>query len=600
MNYNSSIKKQNNSIFSFVLKLMPFGFLICIGLTECVSSTEKEIIDNYLSSDIPEKKLEDFPVFNSDNSTPIMGGSIRVAENECYKTLFPFEIEEAVSFKVISQIHDGLVALNPKTLDVIPAIAKKWEVNDEQTRYTFHLVNNAYFHDDQCFNDGKGKKITAKDFRYTFELLCGNSSPSGYNAFKEKIKGATDFHSGKAESISGINVLNDSVITIDLIEPSASFIHLIASPLGSVISEEAFNKYGKELKIGSGPFTYGSLNADSSELKLTRNTNYYQKDSEGRNLPYLDEVSFTFESNEKARQDLFKQRKVDLLQGVSEIYFEKFLNENIKIFETREFIVDRKDVLATNCYEFNNRAAPFNDVRVRKAFNYAINKKKLMENTLDNQGTIGLKGVVPNVKLFNNYNFDSISGYPYNPSKAAELLNEAGYPNGEGFPEVVLELNIGHPTQLEVAKEVQNQLQMALNINITIEQLNMSTLIDRAALGLSQMNHFAWVSEYPSPADFLNVFYSVNMPEDPNERSWPNTSRYKSKDFDNLFKKALSTTNEKERYTLFSEAEKILIEDAPIAVLWYPEIYNIYHSSVRNLVFNELYYYDFTHVYISK
>ncbi|MBM77016.1 MAG: hypothetical protein CL846_00895 [Crocinitomicaceae bacterium] len=588
MNYNSLNNKKNSSIFSSILKLFSFvlSFFIVFLFTQC---------------EPPEnKKLDSDPALKKENSSPIMGGVIRVAENECYKTLFPFEIEEAVSFKVISQIHDGLVSLNPKNLSVIPSIAKKWEVNDEQNIYTFHLVNNAYFHDDKCFIDGNGKKITSKDFQYTFELLCGNFSTSAYNAFKEKIKGAKEFHLGLSDSISGFKIINDSLFTIELIEPAASFIHLIASPLGSVISKEAFDEYGKNLKVGAGPFKYGSLNADSSELKLIRNPNYYQKDSDGRSLPYLAEISFTFESNEKTRQDLFKTRQVDLLQGVSEIYFEKFLNENLKIFESREFIVDRKDVLATNCYEFNNMSEPFNDVRVRKAFNYAINKKKLMENTLDNQGIIGSKGVVPNVKLFNNYNFDSISGYPFNPSKAVQLLSEAGYPNGEGFPEVVLELNIGHPTQLEVAKEVQNQLMMTLNINITIEQLNMSTLIDRAALGLSQMNHFAWVSEYPSPADFLNVFYSVNMPEDPNERSWPNTSRYKNKTFDNLFKKAISTTDEIERYALFAKAEKILINDAPIAVLWYPEIYNIYHSSVKNLSFNELYYYDFTPVYISK
>ncbi len=588
MNFIIPNKKVLNQLFSILLKSTSISFflLILIGLTKCESS--------------PEEKLNNDPLLKQDNQQPKMGGTIRIAENECYKTLFPAEIEETVSFKVISQMHDGLVALNPKTLSVIPAIAKKWEVNDDQTTYTFNLIDNAYFHDDKCYPGGKGPKITSQDFSYTFHLLCGNLSTTGYNALNEKILGAAEFHAGKTEIIKGITIINDSVFTIELIEPASSFIHLLASPLGSVISKDAFEAYGKELRVGAGPFTYGKLNEDSTELELYKNNNYYQQDPLGNSLPYLDGISFHFESNEEKREELFSTRKLDLLQGVSEIYLEKFFIENQETFMSREFMVDRKDVLATDCYEFNNITVPFNDIRVRKAFNYAINKKKLIENTLDNQGKIGLKGVVPNIKLFKNYNYDSISGYPYNPSKAAKLMSEAGYPNGRDFPEVVLELNIGNPTQLEVAKEVQSQLLMALNVNITIEQIHMSTLINRAALGLSQMNHFTWVSEYPSPGDFLNVFYSGNAPEDPTERAWPNTSRYKNKTFDKLLQQAISTTDESERYSLFSQAEHILIDDAPVAVLWYPEIYNIYHSSVKNLSFNELYYYDFSSVYISK
>jgi oligopeptide transport system substrate-binding protein len=588
MNFNILNKKIQNLLFSILLKLTSISFIIIvlIGLTKCEST--------------PEEKLNNDPLLKQDNSTPTIGGVIRIAENDCYNTLFPAEIEETVSFKVITQMHDGLVALNPKTLSVIPAIAKKWEVNDAQTTYTFQLINNAYFHNDPCFPEGKGRKITSNDFLYTFHLLCGNLSSTGYNALNEKILGAAEFHDGKTENISGISIINDSIFSIELIEPASSFIHLLASPLGSVISKDAFEAYGKALKVGAGPFIYGSLNNDSTELKLLKNNNYYQNDQFGNKLPYLDEINFTFESNEEKREELFSTRKLDLLQGVSEIYLEKFFIENQKTFMSREFMVDRKDVLATDCYEFNNINVPFNDVKVRKAFNYAINKKKIIENTLDNQGKIGLKGVVPNIKLFKNYNYDSISGYPYNPSKAAELLSEAGYPNGKGFPEVVLELNVGNPTQLEVAKEVQSQLLTALNINITIEQIEMSALINRAALGLSQMNHFTWVSEYPSPADFLNVFYSGNAPLDPTERAWPNTSRYKNKTFDKLLKDAIATTDEADRYNLFSKAEQILIDEAPVAVLWYPEIYNIYHSSVKNLAFNELYYYDFSSVYISK
>ena len=324
MNSNILNKKIKNLTFSVFLKFGSISFLIIllVGLTKCESS--------------PEEKLNNDPLLKQDNSLPTLGGVIRIAENDCYNTLFPAEIEETVSFKVITQMHDGLVALNPKTLSVVPAIAKKWEVNDAQTTYTFQLHDNAYFHDDPCFSDGKGKKITSNDFLYTFNLLCGNLSSTGYNALNEKILGAADFHSGKTETISGIKIVNDSVFSIELIEPASSFVHLLASPLGSVISKDAFEAYGKELKVGAGPFIYGELNNDSSNLKLYKNNNYYQKDQFGNNLPYLDEISFTFESNEERREELFSTRKLDLLQGVSEIYLEKFFVENQKSIYLQE------------------------------------------------------------------------------------------------------------------------------------------------------------------------------------------------------------------------------------------------------------------------
>ena len=250
-----------------------------------------------------------------------------------------------------------------------------------------------------------------------------------------------------------------------------------------------------------------------------------------------------------------------VLFDISENKVESLFESHHSSFDNGVFVVDRKPVMATDCYEFNLSRTPFNNVHVRKAFAHAINKNRLIDNVLKGQGRIGNKGIVPVVNTLKSYNFDTIQGYKYNPELAKEYLTKAGYPNGEGFPEVVLELTFGNLLQENVAKEVQNQLNNTLNISITIEEEKMSTLIDRAAHGKSQMNHFTWLGEYPSPMDFLNVFYGGVDLENDTSYSWPNTTRYRNKEYDAILEKALVTSDKENRFRLYEEAESILMND---------------------------------------
>ncbi|MEC8004810.1 MAG: ABC transporter substrate-binding protein, partial [Bacteroidota bacterium] len=284
---------------------------------------------------------------------------------------------------------------------------------------------------------------------------------------------------------------------------------------------------------------------------------------------------------------------------ISENKVESLFESHHSSFDNGVFVVDRKPVMATDCYEFNLSRTPFNNIDVRKAFAHAINKNRLIDNVLKGQGRIGNKGIVPVVNTLKSYNFDTIKGYNYNPELAKEYLTKAGYPNGEGFPEVVLELTFGNLLQENVAKEVQNQLNNTLNISITIEEEKMSTLIDRAAHGKSQMNHFTWLGEYPSPMDFLNVFYGGVDLENDTSYSWPNTTRYRNKEYDAILEKALVTSDKENRFRLYEEAESILMNDVPVIILWYPEVYNVIYGNVHNLFFNEMLHFDFSCVYLN-
>jgi ABC-type transport system substrate-binding protein len=273
-----------------------------------------------------------------------------------------------------------------------------------------------------------------------------------------------------------------------------------------------------------------------------------------------------------------------------------------------QWIVEHDPELVTQYYEFNSLIPPFNDIRVRKAFNYAIDKEKILLNTLNNQGAVGSKGITPNVQLFNKYDFNKIQGYEFNPELAKKLFTEAGYPNGKGFPNVRLELNLGGNTHLSVAQEIQHQLNAVLNIWIEFEQVSFNDKIEHSKYGKSEMFRSAWVADYPSPESFLSIFYGGNVPDDSwdnetksfSKPSYPNTMRFKNKKFDELYLKGIKTTNSKEneRFELFAEAENTMMDQAPIIVLWYQENYTLFHSNIRNFHYNSMEHFDFSDVYI--
>ena len=223
-----------------------------------------------LSSCLNDKSdaIDKDPVL-SDTSNPMPGGVLELIEKEFYRSIFPYSIEENIGYKITSQLHNGLLKMNPKSLAIEPNIAKSWDINDEQTEYTFHLRNDVRFHEDSCFSSPEESFMTANDVVFSFELMCGEFYNSGYNLLMKNLIGAEAFYNNKCDSISGIEVVNDSTIVFKLSEPAPTIIYLLASSKASVISEMAYKAYGHNLHVGNGPFTFLKVNADSTCLLYT-------------------------------------------------------------------------------------------------------------------------------------------------------------------------------------------------------------------------------------------------------------------------------------------------------------------------------------------
>lgn len=530
------------------------------------------------------------------------GGTLNMSENNQISTLFPLSITAQVEGLVASQIHECITRLNPKTLEVMPGLAEKWEVSQDGKNIKFYLRKGVYFHNDNCFEGSNGPELTTKDIKFTFELL---STRADYNRqfetiLKDRIVGINDFYDKKSTSISGLKVIDDYTFSIDLTHPSLSFLKLLANPAVAILNENAFKKYGKDIKVGLGPFMYSNSSNDEKVI-LVKNPNYYGVDSSGFALPYLDSVIVHILPSVEYGLQQFEQEKVDLINTIPSQKVKDVVEKNIQDFASKppRYVLHREPEMISQFYVFNTRRTPFDNPKVRRAINYAIDRDKLVDNVLQGQAIGSANyGITP--KTFSGYDINKISGYKLDIVKAKQLLAEAGYPGGIGLPEISVLVNSGNSRNSSVAVELQKQLKENLNLNVNFESLPNVQKYDLQMHGRSDIFRDAWVADYPSPESFLSIFISDGVPEDLNAASFPNTARYQNPVFDSYFKKGRDSNNKDTSYFYFMKAEQLLIDDAVIIPLWYEGSYRMLSASVKNLQLNAMRYYDLRKVYKLK
>ena len=534
----------------------------------------------------------------------VYGGCVRIAESEPYQSLYPISIVDATSSLLATQIHEGLVKFNTATLKIEPAIAEKWEVDPSGKKYTFHLRKGVFFADDECFSGGKGREVKASDFKYAFDLLCSKSADNLNfgSTFKDRVAGANEFYDGKGKN-DGIKALDDYTLEINLEHPSPVFIQILAEPTTAVIAKEAVDRYGKNLKVGAGAFVFDAARSSKDKVVLRRNDNFYGKDSLGNALPFLDSVVVMFIPTKEQELALFKEGKLDLITSLPSQSIKEMVETQIKDFQAKppKYLLDNSAEMITQYYTFNVSRPPFDNPDVRKAFNYAINRKKIVEEVLNNQAFgPGTNGITPPTFLRDGYDISKIQGYDYNPEMAKKLLAKAGYPNGRAFPPVKIILNSGGAKHSNIVVEVQKQLLEVLNVNVDFDVVPMSQKLEQSQMGQMDIVRDAWIADYPSPESFLSIFYGANVPADPNQKSYPNTARYKSAMFDKYFAMGRDAISKDSSMVYFMKAEQTLMNDAPIIVLWYDGNYRLTQYSVRNAFNNAMRYRNFAEVYIAK
>ncbi|MDH4472406.1 MAG: peptide ABC transporter substrate-binding protein [Fluviicola sp.] len=536
------------------------------------------------------------------------GGCLKMSIDNEPKTFTAREVTDVYSATVLSQIVECLVSFNPDDLSIRAQLAKSWNVSPDGLSYTFTLRDDVLFHEHEVFSSKEERKMTAKDVVFTFEKAClpnekGSPSVAYLSILGEQLKGAEAFYKHRATSISGIKT-NGNEITLTLKSPDANFISKLASINVGIVSEKVVTANKEADLIGTGPFVYNEYTkGEPASIILLKNQDYYLTDKKGNALPYLDSVIFIADNRKLEQLELFEKGETHIINTLPTSRITQMLEGRIKDFNSKPplMLLNNNALMATNYYFFNMTDPRFKDVRVRQAFNYAINRNKITQYVLRGQAyEDGIFGIVPPLSSsFKGYDFKAIKavGYNYDPEKAKQLLAEAGYPGGKGFGSVNLRVNIGD-IHSAVAEEISEEIFQTLGINVNIDGSTFEQKDEDARYARGDLFRTAWFADYVSPETFLSNFYGKTVPDSKDEPSGLNQARYKNPMFDELFEKARAAGSQKERYRLYNEAEKVLMQDPPIIVLWYSGDIQLVYSRVRNLHNNPMGLLDLKEVYL--
>jgi peptide/nickel transport system substrate-binding protein len=469
------------------------------------------------------------------------------------------------------------------------------------------------FHDNACFPGGKGREMKANDVKYSFDRVLDSRTGSlGFDYYKNYVWGAEEFiteinksvsenRNPKTTSVPGFIVKDDSTFQIKLDRPFGPFIYYMCLGFAYIVPREAVEKYGKDYfqnPVGTGPFIFENWTPDL-EINLRKNAGYWAKDEFGNSIPYLDRVKFRFIKDLSQQLLEFNNGTLDESYRIPNEQLRSVVNEDGVTLtqEYSKYRLQRTNALADQYYGFLNNGKIFNDVRIRQAFNYAVDREKIVKYILNGSGTVGIHGIVP--PGMPNYDAKSIKGYSFDLQKARDLMSQAGYPGGKGFPEVILQINEGGGRNTQIAEAVQNQLK-EIGVTVKLQLLQFAQHLDNIDAGRTDFYRLGWIADYPDPENFLNLFYGKNVPDDPKEKSPINSFRYKNSRFDELFEKALATTDIAERNKIYQEAEQLAVNEAPLLFIYYDIDYRLLQSYVRGYALDPMHRVNFRYLWLDK
>ena len=509
--------------------------------------------------------------FDSDGRTVF-----RYNESAGITSLDPAFAFNQANIWAVNQMFNGLVQLDEK-LKVKPCIAKSWEISPDGLKYTFHLRNYVVFHDDDAFAGKTGRKVDAKDFVYTFKRLLDEKLASpGVWVFAQVDKGKDSFLSP-----------NDSTLIISLKAPFPPFLGLLSMQYCSVVPHEAIEKYGVDFRqhpVGTGPFRFGMWK-EGVKLVLLKNDHYFESALDGP-LPYLDAVAVTFIVDKQSAFLEFMKGNLDFISGIDASYKDELLTKKGELRSKYTSVINliKQPYLNTEylgiLIDTNFQAAadsPLKKKLIRQAINFGFDRVKMMRYLRNNIGIAGTAGFVPAGMPW--FDQEQVSGYDYDPAKAMQLLSKAGYPGGKGLPPITLTTNASY---LDLCRFIQSQLG-EIGINIKLDVTPPATL--REMIAQSKVNFFrgSWIADYPDAENYLSLFYTPNFCP-----AGPNYTHFSSAAFDKLYQQCINEKNDSLRGKIYMQMDRLLIEEAPVVVLYYDEVLRFSRKNINNLGSNPL------------
>ncbi|HZW78342.1 MAG TPA: ABC transporter substrate-binding protein [Flavobacteriaceae bacterium] len=469
-----------------------------------------------------------------------------------------------------NQLYNGLVQLDDE-LNIIPDIAKRWEINDSTLTYTFYLRDDVYFHKNQVFSGLKThgidstRTVVAADFVYSFNRLTD-----------EKVASPGSWVMSNVESYSAEN---DTTLVIQLKKPFPAFLGLLSMRYCSVVPKEAVEFYGNEFRrnpVGTGPFQF-QMWEENVKLVFRRNPLYFEKDEFGNQLPYLEAVAITFLPDKQSEFLQFAQGKLDFISGLDNSYKDEILTTK---GELQEKYQDRVELISGPFLNteylgifLGSNSSEIQSKSLRQAINYGFDRKQMVTYLRNGMGIPATHGFIPKGLP----GFEEIKGYSYNPEKAKTLIDEYKRETGNQKPQITIGTTGNY---LDLVEFVQRELEK-IGIAVKIDVVPPSTLRQMRSSGELDIFRASWIADYPDAENYLSLFYSPNF--SPNG---PNYMHFKNATYDSIYEKSLTVSDIQERKHLYRQMDSIIIDEAPVVPLFYDKAVRFVNKKVSGLGIN--------------
>jgi oligopeptide transport system substrate-binding protein len=468
---------------------------------------------------------------------------------------------------VVHQLYNTLVEVD-SSMKIAPSLAKSWDISADNKIYIFHLRTDVFFQDDAAFINGVGRKLTANDVVYSFERIMDKNTAS---------PGAWIFNN-RVDSVNGFAAINDSTFQLKLLSPFQPMLGILSTQYCSIVAKEAVDKYGTDFRrhpVGTGPFQIVAWE-EGQALILKKNPHYFEKDSSGYALPYLDGIKVSFFDSKATEFLEFQQGRLDFINDIDPSFKDELLTKtgNLKKEWEGKILLQKHPYLNIEYFgilaDTDNvllKNSPLRFKKIRQAINYGFDRRKMMLYLRNSIGTAAENGFVP----MGLPSFDtSVMGYRYDVAKAKQLLAEAGFPGGKGLPTITL---LTVPAYTDIASYVANELQQ-IGISIQVEVVQKSLLLEQTAKSEAVFFRGSWIADYPDAENYLSVFYGKNPAP-------PNYTRYNNPAFDKLYDKALFEKNDSLRYILYRQMDQLVMNDAPVMPLWYDMVIHLVQPTIK-------------------
>ena len=489
----------------------------------------------------------------------------RYNESAGITTLDPAHSRSLELMWVADALYDGLVELSPE-LEVIPAIAKSWEWDGDGV--VFHLRKDVRFAiQDDVKGLEEGREVVAQDVVFSLERLRDPEVASPGEWILDAVQDG------------GIIALNDSTLRINLKYDFPPFLGLLTTPYASIVAEEAVVARGSDFRskpAGTGPFKLAWWE-ESVAIVLHRNEVYWERDKNGSQLPYLEAVHIDFVPDMGSEYLGLLQGRYDFISGLHPAYMEDLMDENGGLADKHKAGLSllripflKTDYIGLLVDKKQSTFAPFLDVRVRQALSVSIDRIGISRNLRRNSVLPSDKFVPPSLPGANKY-----SQPIYDLELARQLLDEAGYPNGYGFPEFELSTTSDYVDLCAAIQHGWQQLGLDVQIDVSPPSVHRENVATSKSIAFKK----SWLADYADSENFFGLFLEKNY-----SPGGPNYTHFSNDSFEELYMKSMSVSEKDVRWELYSKMDSIVHSEMPVIPLFHDQVTHFVRNSIDGWV----------------